>query len=109
MAGPVTATTTYRSGSKVVVDERTPAPVVGGAMNIRTFYDFKKMEKLTWDPVHTQVRCVKDSFTGAWSDPFEGADDLSKQGAEQLGTETLHGFSTRVLQTASDANGSIKA
>jgi hypothetical protein len=27
MAGPVTSTTTYRSGSKVVVDERTPAPV----------------------------------------------------------------------------------
>jgi len=109
MAGPVTSTTTYRSGSKVVVDERTPAPVVGGAMNIRTFYDLKKMEKLTWDPVHTQVRCVKESFTGAWSDPFEGADDLTKQGAKQLGTETLHGFTTKVLQTASDTNGSIKA
>jgi hypothetical protein len=78
-------------------------------MNIRTFYDLKKMEKLTWDPVHTPVHCVKESFTGAWSDPFEGADDLTKQGAKQLGTETLHGFTTKVLQTASDPNGSIKA
>ncbi len=109
MAGPVTVTQTYRLGSKVVVNERTPAPVVGGAMNIRTFYDLKTMEKFTWDPVNKPVACVKAAFSGDWGDPFTGAGDLDKPGITQLGMENLNGFTARIVESAPGPSGQIKA
>jgi len=109
MAGPVTVVNTYRLDSKAVVNERTPAPVAGGFSNIRTFYDLQKMVKYTWDPVHTDVACIKANFTGDWGDPFAGADDLNQPGLKQVGVETLHGFSTRIVQTAPTADGAMKA
>ena len=108
MAGPGSITKTYRLGSKVVVNERTPAPVAGGAMNIRTFYDLKKMEKFTWDPVNSSVACVKATFSGDWGDPFLGADELAKQGAKQVGAETIHGFSARILEASSGSSGKMR-
>ncbi len=108
MAGPVTVSRIYRLGSKVVVDERTPAPVAGGSMNIRTFYDLQKMEKLTWDPVNSGA-CVKATFTGDWGDPFAGADDLAKQGATQVGAETIHGFAAKIFEISPDGSGKMRA
>ena len=109
MAGPVTVTKIYRLGSKVVVNERTPAPVTGGAMNIRTFYDLKKMEKFTWDPVNSSAACVKATFSGDWGDPFAGTGDLAKQGAKQVGTETIHGFAARILEASAGSSGKMRA
>jgi hypothetical protein len=109
MAGPVTTAKTYRLGSKVVVDERTPAPVAGGFMNIRTFYDLQKMEKFTWDPVNKSAACVKATFSGDWGDPFAGFEDLAKQGLKQIGAETLHGFTAKIVESAAGPDGQIKA
>jgi hypothetical protein len=108
MAGPVTVTKIYRLGSKVVVNERTPAPVTGGAMNIRTFYDLKKMEKLTWDPVNSSAACVKATFSGDWGDPFAGTGDLAKQGVKQVGAETIHGFAAKILEADAGDGGKMR-
>jgi hypothetical protein len=108
MAGPVTDRKIYRSGSKVVVDERTPAPVAGGFMNEHTFYDLQKMQKYTWDPANKAVACVKAAFTGDWGDPFAGAGDPAKSGFKQVGTETIHGFSTQIFQSDPKPDGSMK-
>lgn len=109
MAGPVTVVNIYRLDSKVVVNERTPAPVVGGYSNIRTFYDLQKMVKYTWDQVQSGVACVKANFTGDWGDPFAGGGGLDQPGLKQMGAETLHGFSTRIVQTPPTADGAMKA
>lgn len=109
MAGPGAIKKTYRLGSKIVVDERTPAPVVGGAINARTFYDLKTMEKLTWDPVNKPDACVKGTFSGDWGDPFRGADELAKQGARQVGAETIHGFATRILESSPGSGSTLRA
>ena len=108
MAGPVTDKKIYRSGSNVVVDERTPAPVAGGFTNEHTFYDLQKMQKYTWDPVNKATACVKAAFTGDWGDPFTGAGALASKGVKQVGTETLHGFTTKVYQTDPTPNGNMK-
>ncbi len=108
MSGPVTEKKIYRSGSNVVVNERTPAPVVGGFMNIRTFYNLQKMEKFTWDPVNNAAACVKAPFTGDWGDPFAVGGDPIKQGMKPVGTETLHGFTTHIFQGPPSPNGGMK-
>lgn len=108
MAGPVTVVNTYRLDSKVVVNERTPALVAGGFSNIRTLYDLQKKVKYAWDPVHTEVACVKAAFTGGWNDPFAGMGDINQPGLKQVGVETLHRFSTRIIQTPPTADGAMK-
>lgn len=108
MAGPVTTVKTYRLGSKVVVDERTPAPVAGGFANRHALYDLQKMEKFTWDPVNKSVACDKATFSGDWGDPFALSEDLARRGPRQTGTETLHGFTTKIVEFTSP-DGPMKA
>ena len=109
MSGPNSTTKTYRLGSKVVVDIRRSASVVGGASYDRTFFDLKTVEQLTWDPVYSEHPCVKETFSGHWNDPFESPDGLIKQGAKVAGAETIHGFTTKIMQTAPGPNGVTKA
>lgn len=109
MAGPTTTTVTYRMGSKAVVDSSTPAPVAGGAMRIHTYFDLEKKVSYTWDPANDAVLCEKGSVTGDWGDPFTSPGDVLGEGAKPVGAETIHGFSTRILEAQLGSNGTARA
>ena len=52
---------------------------------------------------------MESLFSGDWGDPFDvsGVDLLIGENAKQLGTETVTGFSARVLE-ASEPNGKTR-
>ncbi len=115
-AGATAVTKTYRLGSKVLVEQRGPRGEVNGSdltTHQRTLYDFATMKSLRWDPDHDSVPCERGIFTAAdwrsgsgddyWGDPFVGSDRFEKEGAKQMGAETIHGFATRIW-----ANDSVK-
>jgi hypothetical protein len=109
MMGPTTTTVTYRQGSKAVVDSTTPAQVAGGAIRLHTYYDLDKGTSYTWDPGNDAAACSAGTFSDDWGDPYTGVDDLKKQGATEVGAETIHGFSTRILQESMGQAGTLKA
>lgn len=109
-AGGVTRT--YRLGSKVLVDQSgTPAEVSGSShtVGMRTLYDLDRKVSLSWDPVNNSTTCVKVMFSGDWGDPFAGAAGLMKRGARQIGSETVRGFATRILETPMGPKGATRA
>ena len=101
MKGPLAVTKTYRLGSKALVEQNsTPAEVAGVShtVQLRTIYDLDKKESYSWDPLNNSATCVMGSYDKGWGDPFAGAGDLIKKGAKQVGTETMDGFQTRILE-----------
>ena len=112
MLGGRGVTKIYRLGSKALVDQSgSPAEVTGPSRTVylRTLYDLNTHESLTWDPVNNSATCVKGSITGDWGDPFGGAAGLLKQGARQVGAETIDGFATRILETPAGPKGTVRA
>ena len=104
-------TKTYRLGSKALVDQSgTPAEVTGDThtVNLRTLIDLDKRESLTWDPINNSATCVKEMITGDWGDPFAGASMLAKQGARQVGGETIRGYATRIVETPGGRKGTTR-
>src|ERR1700678_2051251 len=66
--------TTYRLGSKVLVDQHTPDK----ASPNRTLYNLQNHESLSWDPMDPSTPCVLSDFqAAAWQDPFAGGPDLT--------------------------------
>jgi hypothetical protein len=63
---------------------------------------------LTWDRVDAAVPCVRSNFTDEdrhsddMQDPFVGGAALASKTARQLGTETILGIATRILETTED-------
>ena len=93
--------TTYRLGSKVLVDQ-VPSPGVPPsappAATMHTLYFLDTGETLSWDPADTKAACAHGSFQGdAWLDPFAGSADLAMPDVTQLGSEVIHGIATKVL------------
>lgn len=93
--------TTYRLGSKVLVDQ-VPSPGIppsaAPAATTRTLYFLDTGHSLTWEPANTGAACTRSSFQGdAWIDPFSGAADLAMPGVTQLGSEVIHGMPTMIL------------
>lgn len=106
MKGPLAVTKTYRLGSKALVEQNsTPAEVAGAShtVQLRTIYDLEKKESYSWDPLNNSATCVMGSYDKGWGDPFAGAGDLIKKGAKQIGTETMDGFATRILELTEPA------
>jgi len=103
-------TRTYRLGQWALVDQSgTPREVAGTShtVEMRTLYDLAKKESLTWDPVHDSATCVKGAFSD-WGDPFGGTAVLTRQGARQVGGETVHGFSARIVESSAGAKGTLR-
>ncbi len=93
----------YRNGSKAVIDHIVAANGKGGkATHTRTVYDLQSHQNFTWDATDSAAACGGGTFSGDWGDPFAGSADMSadlaKQNAKQVGTETLHGFATKVYE-----------
>jgi hypothetical protein len=100
----------YRLGRWALIDQSgTPREVAGSShtVEMRTLYDLAKKESLTWDPVHDSATCVKGMFSD-WSDPFGGAEALTRPGARPAGGEAVRGFSTRIVESSAGAKGTLK-
>jgi hypothetical protein len=111
MFGPAVNMQVYRDGSKAVIDQTRAAQGDQGS-HTRTFYDLQSHRSYTWVPGSTPVSCGAATFSGDWGDPFASAaeanSDLAKQHATQVGSATLNGFPTKVMQ-ADIPQGTAKA
>jgi hypothetical protein len=112
MFGPAVTMQVYRDGSKVLVDQTRAAQGADQGSHTRTLYDLKAHRNFTWVPGSTSVPCGAGTFSGDWGDPFAEAaqakSDLAKQSATQVGSATLNGFPTKVMQ-ADIPQGTAKA
>jgi len=92
--------TTYRLGSRVLVDQIPSAgipPSATPAAPTRTLYFLDSGRSLSWQPSNA-APCTHGSFQGdAWLDPFSGAADLAMPDVMQTGSETIHGIATKIL------------
>lgn len=96
--------TTYRLESRVLVDQ-IPSSGIPPSANLaaptRTLYFLDSGRSLTWEPANPEVACTRGSLRGdAWLDPFSGAADLATPAVIQLGSEVIHGISTKILRSA---------
>lgn len=93
----LTTQTTYRLGSKVLVDIHTPPSKTAKAT--RTLYDLQTMESLQWNPADPSASCLRRNFhPGDWQDFFDSGQDLTRKDIEHVGTETIHGIATEILE-----------
>lgn len=97
--------TTYRLGSKVLVDS-VPSPGIPPsstpATTTRTLYSLDTGQSLSWDPADPAAGCKRSNFHGdAWLDPFSGAADFAVPGVTQAGGEVIHGIATKILVSKS--------
>ncbi len=106
MAGPGATIKIYRNGSKAILDRTS------SGSHSRTLYDLQSHQSFSWaitgGPADSSAPCSSGTFSGSWGDPFEDSANLSseltKANAKQTGTETLHGFSTKVFEAESSGN-----
>jgi hypothetical protein len=99
----------YRLGSKVLIDlssaDKASDPK---ASHTRSLIDLEKSRSLGWSLPDSSPGCGTSTFSGDWGDPFTGADEITGQGAKQVGTDTIHGLPARVLE-ATTPQAHIKA
>jgi hypothetical protein len=112
MFGPVLTVNIYRNGSKAVSDSQSAASAaMPKAIHTRALYDLKTQQSLSWDVADSSIPCGKSNFSGSWGDPFVDSasllDGLNKQNPKQVGTETVLGFSAKVLEVSSP-NGTMR-
>jgi len=98
----------YRSGSKALVDSRSGADWPGPKpVHTRALYDLNTQQTLSWDLNDSSVPCGNSTFSGSWGDPFEDSAsllaDVYKQNPKQVGTETIHGMTAKVLEADAPA------
>jgi hypothetical protein len=104
--GPRAVTTTYRRGSKVLVDKTARLGEIednSQRAHIRTLFDLETKQSISWDPVDLSVPCERSDFTADdWEDPFAGADALADPEMRHAGKATIHGFATTILESTDD-------
>jgi hypothetical protein len=112
MFGPVLTVHVYRNGAKAMLDSESAASAaMPNAIHTRALYDLNTQQSLSWDLADSSIPCGKSNFSGGWGDPFAASadllNDLNKQNPKQMGTETVLGFSARILE-ASGPDGTIR-
>jgi hypothetical protein len=92
--------TTYRSGSKVLVYFSQPAQAGTPAARSFSFYDLTAGTNTTWNPDASPVQCSVGTFSGDWGDPFaitaELEGDIAKGDLKPAGSATMNGIATQV-------------
>jgi hypothetical protein len=106
MMGEGQVTKTYRLGSKALVDQFNGADPK--APHSRSLYDLAKHTNLSWSWPDSSGGCGTGTFSGDWGDPFTGAADMIGPGAKQVGTETIRGLPTRIME-GSASGATVKA
>src|SRR5215471_1427294 len=101
----------YRDGAKALVDQSFSGQGSAKGSHTRTLYDLSAKTSLTWDLINTNAPCGVATFSGDWGDPFATSAglnaDLAKQHPTQVGSATLNGIPTKVLE-AGTADGKAK-
>lgn len=99
----------YRLGSKVLVDQVSEANAADPkASHIRGLFDLETHRNFSWSWPDSSAGCSNGTFSGDWGDPFGNVDALAGQATRQVGTETLDGYTARILE-ASDQGNTIRA
>lgn len=110
-AVPGAQTTIYRSGSKALMVNFTPAQGATPASKTYSLYDLAAGKNWSWNPEVKEVGCSAGTFSGDWGDPFgETAEllaDLAKGEYKSAGTATMNGIATEVY-TGSEGGATIK-
>lgn len=107
MLGPSMTMKIDRDGARVVV-ESTIVPQSGAApsaaSHTRTYYDLQNHKNYTVSLGDAAAACSPGDFSGDWGDPFEMSagllKELAPQHPKQTGTETVNGFTTKMMETA---------
>lgn len=96
MFGPALTVEIHRDGPMAVLESSTGDRKV----HTRTLYDLRAGKSYTLDLVNTG--CSAGSFSGDWGDPFamsaEVLSDLAKKSPKVVGTETVAGVTTKVME-----------
>jgi hypothetical protein len=92
-----------RDGSKVVVELSYLSQQPGGkAFHVRTFRDLQSHQQYDWNMLDASAPCGASTFSGDWGDPFamsaETTADLAKQNAKPLGSATINGIPTKLME-----------
>jgi hypothetical protein len=91
----------HRLGSKALIDmvslEKAADPQ---ASHTRSLYDLDKHRNLSWSWPDSSAGCSTGTFSGDWGDPFAGDADVTGQGATQVGSDTIHGFPAKILESS---------
>ena len=107
--GPGQRMKTSRLGSKVFVDLVSAVNANDPqAAHVHTLYDLEKHRNMSWSWPDSSAGCSNGTFSGDWGDPFGSIDELAGQAAKQVGTETILGFSARIVE-ASAQGATIRA
>ncbi len=117
ISGAPFTTTSYRLGPLVVVDY-AGNPSEGGdpsqGTHRRMLLNLDTKIRLTWDRVDANVPCVRSNFTADdrhgddLEDLFIGGNGLASKTARQLGTETILGIATRILETKDSPDAALR-
>ena len=114
LSGNGAVVTAYRLGPQVLVDYTGDPSNSSQETHKRMLLNLETKLRLTWDRVDASVPCVRSNFTPEdrhgddLQDPFIGGAALASKNAKQLGTETIHGIATRILETIDDPNFAIR-
>jgi len=106
--------TAYRLGPQVLVDYTGDPMTANPESHRRLLLNLETKLSLSWDREDASVPCVRSNFTPEdrrgddLQDPFMGGAALTSEKSRQVGTETIHGIATRILETTDDPNFAIR-
>lgn len=111
MFGPTMTLKIDRDGDKAVVDETVPSRSAGSpGIHTHSYYDVKNHQSNSVDLNLAKGNCSHGTFDDNWFDPFEMSASLMSDfdDARQLGTETVNGFTTKVMESGAAGPGHKK-
>jgi hypothetical protein len=91
-----------RDRDKAVVDETVPARSAGSpGIHTHSYYDLKNHRSYSVDLNFAKANCSTGTFDDNWFDPFEMSAALMREfgNARQVGTETVNGIATKVMES----------
>jgi glutamine cyclotransferase len=102
MFGPSMTLKVDRDGDRAVVDETVPAHSAGSTgIHTRSYYNLKNRRSFSVDLDFATANCSTGTIDDNWFDPYEISATLMGDfaNARQVGTETVNGFATKVLES----------
>ena len=108
MFGPSMTLKVDRDRDRAVVEETVAARSSGSTgIHTRSYYNLKNHRSFSVDLDFGAANCSTGTFDDNWFDPFETSAALMGDfaNARQVGTETVNGFATKVLESGAAGPG----